>query len=365
MPANRTKLDAALAVLVLLAAGVVVALLAAPVRAQNGALLSIPNLSIPAGQAKVVVPVNFDPGEEAVAAIIFSLDLETTCLRLPLTDANSDGRPDAVEILTSDAFQASVAYSAIDPTGEIDFSIADWSIPFSVIPSGTIVKLTLDVLCAPDPTQATRVVPLAFSNAPQPSFGDIEGESAPGTWESGTLTIVNPATATPTDVPPTATNTPVTPPPTATNTPVTPPPTATNTPIGGPTATNTPVVTPPTATHTPVPPPPTATNTPVPPPGCEDGDGVGNEPPGDADGDGKPNCRDDDDDGDAIPTLIEDDGDPDRDGIPSYLDSDSNNNGIPDAVEVGPDPLHPVDADHNGTFDFLQMPAIFLPLVHR
>ncbi len=363
MPANRNRIDAALAALLLLAAGVIVTLLYAPVRAQNGAQLSIPHLSIPAGQAKVTVPVNFDPGEEAVAAIIFSLDLETTCLRLPLTDADRDGRPDAVAILTSDAFQSTVSYSAADTTGEIDFSIADWSIPFTVVPAGTLVTLTYDVLCAPDPTQATRVVPLPFSTAPQPSFGDTEGNSAPGTWQSGTLTIVNPATVTPTNVP-TATNTPVTPPPTATNTPVTPPPTATNTPIGGPTATNTPVP-PPTATKTPVP-PPTATHTPTTePPICEDNDGVGNEPPGDADGDGKPNCRDADDDGDAIPTLIEGNGDPDHDGIPSYLDGDSNNNGIPDAVEVGPDPLHPVDADHNGTYDFLQMPAIFLPLVHR
>lgn len=79
-----------------------------------------------------------------------------------------------------------------------------------------------------------------------------------------------------------------------------------------------------------------------------------------------------DTDGDTIPDSIEGTGDPDGDGIPNYLDLDSNNDGIPDKTQVGPDPLHPVDTDADGTPDFLQMKptgttnqSLFLPLINR
>ncbi len=51
--------------------------------------------------------------------------------------------------------------------------------------------------------------------------------------------------------------------------------------------------------------------------------------------------------------------------MPNFLDDDSNGNGIPDAVEVGPDPIHPVDRDGNGIWDFLDRPRLFLPIVRR
>ncbi len=72
------------------------------------------------------------------------------------------------------------------------------------------------------------------------------------------------------------------------------------------------------------------------------------EPPNDADGDG-------------IPDIIEGTTDPDGDGIPNYLDLDSNGDGIPDSVQVGPDPLNPVDGNDNGIADFLEM-RVWLPV---
>ncbi len=78
-----------------------------------------------------------------------------------------------------------------------------------------------------------------------------------------------------------------------------------------------------------------------------------------------------DTDGDGIPDTIEGASDPDGDGIANYLDLDSNGDGVADHDQVGPDPLHPLDSDGNGTPDFLQMkttatsPNIFLPLITK
>lgn len=74
-----------------------------------------------------------------------------------------------------------------------------------------------------------------------------------------------------------------------------------------------------------------------------------------------------DTEGDGIPDSIEGNGDPDGDNQPNYLDLDSNADGILDQEQVGPDPLHPVDTDGNGTPDFLQMKAglVYLPLISQ
>jgi large repetitive protein len=45
--------------------------------------------------------------------------------------------------------------------------------------------------------------------------------------------------------------------------------------------------------------------------------------------------------------------DSDGDGVLDLVDNDSDNDGIPDSVEVGADPMHPVDTDHDGTPDYL------------
>ncbi len=75
----------------------------------------------------------------------------------------------------------------------------------------------------------------------------------------------------------------------------------------------------------------------------------------------------DDQDHDGIPDNVEGAGDADGDHIPNYLDTDSDNDGVPDAQEIGPDPLHPVDNNHNGIPAYLDPtePAgpVFLPLI--
>ncbi|MEE2025774.1 IPT/TIG domain-containing protein [Alkalimonas mucilaginosa] len=75
----------------------------------------------------------------------------------------------------------------------------------------------------------------------------------------------------------------------------------------------------------------------------------------DFDGDGIPNILDTDSNGDGIPDRIKGIGDADGDGVPNFLDFDSDGNGIPDSIEVGPDPLRPVDTNRNGIPDFLDL----------
>ncbi|AQU83975.1 hypothetical protein BV504_15980 [Halomonas sp. 'Soap Lake  len=75
----------------------------------------------------------------------------------------------------------------------------------------------------------------------------------------------------------------------------------------------------------------------------------------DYDGDGVPNILDTDSNGDGIPDHIKGIGDADGDGVPNFLDTDSDGNGIPDIVEVGPDPLRPLDSNRNGVPDFLNL----------
>ncbi|MEE2023845.1 MULTISPECIES: hypothetical protein [Alkalimonas] len=75
----------------------------------------------------------------------------------------------------------------------------------------------------------------------------------------------------------------------------------------------------------------------------------------DFDGDGIPNILDTDSNGDGIPDRIKGIGDADGDGVPNFLDFDSDGNGIPDSIEVGPNPLRPVDTNRNGIPDFLDL----------
>lgn len=97
----------------------------------------------------------------------------------------------------------------------------------------------------------------------------------------------------------------------------------------------------------------------------DDGDGIpdtveiGHDPmnPIDTDGDGVPDYKDIDSDGDTILDIHEGMVDNDGDGVPNYRDLDSDGDGIPDAIEAGDaDPMTPpVDSDGDGIPDFLDL----------
>lgn len=87
-----------------------------------------------------------------------------------------------------------------------------------------------------------------------------------------------------------------------------------------------------------------------------DGDGlsdlleVGDEPmnPLDSDNDRMINALDIDDDNDGVPTVVESKQDSDGDGILDYLDLDTDGDGIPDSLEAG---ISGLDADNDGLDD--------------
>jgi hypothetical protein len=272
-------------------------------------LLDIPDRIPAAVGASAIVTVNLDTDGEAISGLIFSLDIDPTCLAFNDTDANGDGIPDAAQFVVPLQFTPSISYQSDDTDGEIDVVITDYSPPLASLPNGPVLALRFDVVCEPDATDNSRISDVTFSTYPPVSFGNPAGQSVAGISSPGSVKISRASAQTPT-----------------------PSPTATGSATGTPTPTTTPAG---TVTATPTPP----TSTPTPPPSL-------------------------DTDGDGIPDAVEGSGDPDGDGIPNYLDLDSNNNGIPDSVEAGSDPDTPVDGNGNGIPEFLEM-HIYLPSLEK
>ena len=74
----------------------------------------------------------------------------------------------------------------------------------------------------------------------------------------------------------------------------------------------------------------------------------------------------DDQDNDTIPDNIEGAADVDGDNLPNFLDTDSDGDGLLDIEEVGPDPTHPRDSNHDGIPDYLSpLWHAYLPRVGR
>lgn len=303
--------------------------------------------AIPLNQdGSATVPVAFAGDGATVASVLFSIDYDAACLVFDPADGDGNGRPDAAVFNLPPAFIPSFSYDPRDSDGEIDVVIADYSPPYATLPDSVLLTLQFYAACVPADGSAVETI-VRFSTAPGASFSMPSGSSLPGVTQDGSVLITAGSIFTP---PPTATPTP------------TPTPTATGTPTLIPTATATP-----DATATPTPRPTTPSLPPLEGHLDHDHDGVlsQEEGAGDLDGDGLPNYLDPDDDGDGIYTIIEGMKDPDGSGVPNFLDLDANDNGIPDAVEVGPDPFNPVDANRDGVWDFVETPKLYLPLVTR
>ena len=273
-----------------------------------------------------VVTVNLDSDGEDISGIIFSLDIDPTCLAFNTSDANGDGIPEAAQFVLPLQFSPSLSYQADDPDGEIDVVITDYSPPLASLPNGPLLALRFDVICQPDIADNSRISDITFSAYPPVSFGNPAGQSVAGVSSAGSVKIARAGITPPTITPTTTPTTTPTPTPTATGTNTT-------------TPTLTPTTPTPTGTITATPTPPTATVTLTPSPSL-------------------------DSDGDGIPDAVEGTGDPDGDGIPNYLDLDSNNNGIPDSVEAGGDPDVPIDGNGNGIPEFLEM-HLYLSLLKK
>jgi hypothetical protein len=284
---------------------------------------------------------------------MFSVDYDERCLLFDPVDADNNHIPDNVTFHVPAQFIVSASFSANDLDGELDIMIADYTLPYAQLPDQALITIRLAPVCqAQEGSPITA--PVVFSRAPSPSVGTGGGSEIRVDWADGSVLITANATVPP---PPTATATPM---PTSAPTPTAiPAATPTLEPTSTPPGTIPPTPTPPTQ----IPPPPTpSANDP-------DVDGIlsSEEGAGDWDGDGIPNYLDADDDNDGIPTLLEGRGDADGGGVPNFLDLDSNGNGIPDSVEAGPDPLHPVDEDGNGVYDFLDVfrYGLYLPMIEK
>ena len=320
-----------------------------PATAASGQpVLSIPTGLEPGSDGYVTVPVRLTANGVTVSGLLFSLDLDPQCLVLDPADADRNGRPDAVTISVPPGFTTSVAYDMGDADGELDLILADYSPPFASLPDGALVSIRLGIACRPsDGTAIDISVP--FSLAPAASFSMPSGSELRGRTVDGLIHVVG-GKSYPTLVP-----------------------TATFTPGPSPTPVLTPTPTGPPGTIPRASPTPDKTPHFLPPPVAgrvdDDRDGVlsYDEQDGDLDADGVPNYLDTDDDGDGILTALEGTGDADGGGVPNFMDLDSNDNGILDAIEAGDDPLHPVDTDGDGVWDFLDMSdtGLYLPYIQR
>lgn len=295
-------------------------------------ILQIPAESPLDNQYVAAVPVIFAANGRMANVTMFSIDFDETCLLFDPVDADHNQIPDNITFNVSNQFIQSVAFDAGDSDSELDIMIADYTQPYAVLPDGVLLTMRLAAICQAPP-DAPITAPVRFSLAPAPSLSTGAGSELRVDWLDGSVLITaNPAAPTPA---PTATATP------------------------GPTTTPTPGTIPPPTPGT-IPPTPNAND--------PDVDGIMSQEEGasDWDGDGIPNYLDADDDNDGIPTLLEGVSDVDGGGVPNFLDLDSNGNDISDTVEAGDDPLHPVDRDGNGIYDFLDIPyKLHLPLIVR
>ena len=152
-------------------------------------LLDIPD-RIPATVGEsAVVTINLDGDGEDISGIIFSLDIDPTCLAFNTSDANGDGIPEAAQFVLPLQFSPSLSYQADDPDGKIDVVITDYSPPLASLPNGPLLALRFDVICEPDISDNSRISDITFSAYPPVSFGNPAGQSVAGVSSAGSVKI--------------------------------------------------------------------------------------------------------------------------------------------------------------------------------
>lgn len=137
----------------------------------------------------VSFPITFTGATDNISAVAFSIDYDQNCLDLDLSDADADGVPDSISFYAPLAFSPSVMVDKNDATGELDFVISDYTIPFSKLPDGRLVSIDFNVICAPGIGEA-QIASVNFSQTPAASFGSDQGKSIPGQTINGYARIL-------------------------------------------------------------------------------------------------------------------------------------------------------------------------------
>lgn len=143
-------------------------------------ILSLQNQGGAPGSA-VTVRIVYEANAHLISSSLFSLDYDHTRLT---PDRNGDGTPDSIQFRNDlpTSSVKSVTLDASDTDGELDFMVADFAASPKILPSGTLVEVTLFVL----PTVATpSQAPLHFAVA---SFGGVAGDVT-GVTRDGTISI--------------------------------------------------------------------------------------------------------------------------------------------------------------------------------
>lgn len=218
-----------------------------PDQPQDLAVLAVPTAITATMGASVTVPVTFQNGGNAIGATTFSIDFDENCLSFNATDANNDGRPDAILFKVPLAFRSSVSYNAADVAGELDVQIADYSFPIASMPDlNPLMTIKFTPRCTPAAGELI-IAPVRFSTETVASFGSVTGADVAGTTHDGSVAIYGAPADTPT---PTSTPTPGPGTPSVTPTETSGPATSTPTATPGP---GTPTVTPTVGPGTPTP----------------------------------------------------------------------------------------------------------------
>lgn len=139
--------------------------------------------------AQVTVPIVLSGGDQDIASLAFSLDIDETRLSFDPADADGNGLPDALRFDLPPGFTPSVFYDPGDVDGELDIVIADLAGPLAALPDGVVAEVSLAVV----PSTNAGNVSVGFSQDPDASFGNTTGQSVSGSTSNGTV-LINPAT---------------------------------------------------------------------------------------------------------------------------------------------------------------------------
>ena len=144
----------------------------------------------------VLPPIVFTAGTQPVSALGLSIDYDELCLSY---SAHAFSVPAS--------YNKGFTFNPTDTDGELDISIVDFSPPYAIFETGTILTITFNIICTPAAGQPSRIAPVLFSTSPNASFGGPAADDVPGQVDSGSVLIMAAPTPTPSSTP-TLTSTP-------------------------------------------------------------------------------------------------------------------------------------------------------------
>ena len=146
-------------------------------------VLEGPSLTIPGeiagmpGQT-VIAPISFDPDDNRIAALTFSIDFDQTCLSF---DAST-----GIAFTVPSSLITQSLYDPGDTDGEIDITVYGLN---TTVPEGGIVEITYSVSSDEGCRGATAGV--GFSDSPSAVFGDDRFRPVQGWTQDGSVKIAD------------------------------------------------------------------------------------------------------------------------------------------------------------------------------